>query len=911
MKKNISINLQGLIFHIEEDGYEQLGRYLAEVKAHFARFRGHQDIVADIEGRMAEIFAQRLSPTKQVITLADVQEMEAKMGRVRDFAADVDADEDDEAADFATNGSSAGSASASGYANATATAPPPTPSASANTAAADEPRRLYRDTRHGKIAGVAAGLGHYFHVNPVWVRLAFVALVLARPLFRGLLHGFDFDGDNTNFGGFNLGGLGVISYLILWIVLPKRDDAPEPIATLASSGPWAGRRLFRDVDGGKVGGVALGLAHYFQVDVVLVRVLLLAGFFAGGFTFILYLILWVAVPVASTVSEKLQMRGNDVTLAGIASSLDATEGQPLGATVNARPVGRFLEGAAKGARPVFNGVGTIIRWSTGALLVLISGLLLISLAAALGGVLGIVPADSVIHLGTEQETNALLRNVTSWGALALFLATAIPTLAFLLLGLRLLLRRPVLGRTASLSLLGLWILGLVGTGAAAATLTNEFRTRSSVTQTRQLAVLPGRSLVLDMSEQSDYLDRVRVRFAAADSGQAPSAELEFSARGRNQATARQTALQSVDYVIGQRDSTLTLAPGLTLRDGAPYRSQRLTATLRLPLDRTYRLTPRFLEQLDDNNFVDNYPPRDNQAHRVRLTVDGRLRCLDCPPRPAGEGDGNGAGRNFRDGDDNDGDDDGVDLNINGERMRIRVDKDQDGDPDVQVDLPVARFDTSPASYGTGRQALAAGAEFSEVDAAGDFRVLVRQGSGFKAEAAGRPEDMNEMRLRIENGKLVIRRRNADSFLPSMNFNNHPVLITIEVPELRALDLAGACQADVSGFDSDNLRLEASGACITRLDARITNLSLDLSGACAVELRGQADQLRIEGSGGTLIEALALSTRRTSLDLSGISQARVQVSEELNADLSGTSRVRYRGQPRITQELSGTSRLEQL
>ena len=68
MKKNISINLQGLIFHIEEDGYEQLGRYLAEVKAHFAPYRGHQDIVADIEGRIAELFAARLSPTQQVIT---------------------------------------------------------------------------------------------------------------------------------------------------------------------------------------------------------------------------------------------------------------------------------------------------------------------------------------------------------------------------------------------------------------------------------------------------------------------------------------------------------------------------------------------------------------------------------------------------------------------------------------------------------------------------------------------------------------------------------------------------------------------------------------------------------------------------------------------------------------------------
>ena len=96
MKKNISINLQGIIFHIEEDGFDVLSRYLAEVKAHFATYKGHEDIVADIEGRIAELFSARLSPNQQVISLEDVQAMTAKMGRVRDFA--PDADEDDEAA---------------------------------------------------------------------------------------------------------------------------------------------------------------------------------------------------------------------------------------------------------------------------------------------------------------------------------------------------------------------------------------------------------------------------------------------------------------------------------------------------------------------------------------------------------------------------------------------------------------------------------------------------------------------------------------------------------------------------------------------------------------------------------------------------------------------------------------------
>jgi len=94
MKKNISINLQGMIFHIEEDGYEVLRTYLDSIKIYFSGYTGHQEIIADIEARMAEIFYANLTPTKQVITLEDVQALIKKMGSVNDFA-QQDKDEDD------------------------------------------------------------------------------------------------------------------------------------------------------------------------------------------------------------------------------------------------------------------------------------------------------------------------------------------------------------------------------------------------------------------------------------------------------------------------------------------------------------------------------------------------------------------------------------------------------------------------------------------------------------------------------------------------------------------------------------------------------------------------------------------------------------------------------------------------
>ena len=68
MKKNISINISGIIFHIEEDGYDSLRKYLDSINRYFGSFEDSSEILADIEGRIAEIFLSKLNDGKQVIT---------------------------------------------------------------------------------------------------------------------------------------------------------------------------------------------------------------------------------------------------------------------------------------------------------------------------------------------------------------------------------------------------------------------------------------------------------------------------------------------------------------------------------------------------------------------------------------------------------------------------------------------------------------------------------------------------------------------------------------------------------------------------------------------------------------------------------------------------------------------------
>src|SRR4051812_28603650 len=162
MNKTIIININGFIFHIEEDAYEILKNYMTEVKRHFSNSADSLEITTDIENRIAEMFSELLEKeNRQVIVEQDVNNVIEQMGSVADFE---NAESDDAHAPI-YNTSTTG-------------------------------RRLFRDPDDHLVAGVCAGIANYFNINPVWMRLAFA---LFTPV----------------------GGSGFLLYIILWIVIPK------------------------------------------------------------------------------------------------------------------------------------------------------------------------------------------------------------------------------------------------------------------------------------------------------------------------------------------------------------------------------------------------------------------------------------------------------------------------------------------------------------------------------------------------------------------------------------------------------------------------------------------------------------------------------------------------------------------
>ena len=142
-------------------------------------------------------------------------------------------------------------------------------------------KRIYRNTSDKVIAGVASGLANYFSVDPIIFRLIFIV-----SLFTGF---------------------GLIAYIIFWIGIPANDSGKIN----------ENKRLYRDGDNEILGGVAYGLGNYFGIDPALVRVLFILSIFIGGFGILAYLILWVSIPEAKTVGEKMNMEGYPLTLENI------------------------------------------------------------------------------------------------------------------------------------------------------------------------------------------------------------------------------------------------------------------------------------------------------------------------------------------------------------------------------------------------------------------------------------------------------------------------------------------------------------------------------------------------------------------------------------------------------------------
>ncbi|MDR0206935.1 MAG: PspC domain-containing protein [Bacteroidales bacterium] len=110
----------------------------------------------------------------------------------------------------------------------------------------------------------------------------------------------------------------LVNKVISQLGYPEGKSSSEETYNFQSS-EKALKRLFRDLDNSIFGGVCSGLGVYFDLDVIAIRILFLVGLAFGGISFWLYLIMWIVVPKANTIAEKLQMRGMEVNAENISN----------------------------------------------------------------------------------------------------------------------------------------------------------------------------------------------------------------------------------------------------------------------------------------------------------------------------------------------------------------------------------------------------------------------------------------------------------------------------------------------------------------------------------------------------------------------------------------------------------------
>ncbi len=178
MKKVVQTNIGGRHFFMDEDAYQVMNEYLDSLKAHFEKEKEvANEIIGDIEHRMAELLESRITDSKKVISLEDVLETIKILGKIEDF-------------EFMDS---------TGQYKEEKTEDEEEPSYSRK-----ENRRLYRDPDNSYIAGIGGGIGAYFNIDPLWPRLVLFALIFAN-------------------------GFGIILYLILWVIIPKATTTAQKL----------------------------------------------------------------------------------------------------------------------------------------------------------------------------------------------------------------------------------------------------------------------------------------------------------------------------------------------------------------------------------------------------------------------------------------------------------------------------------------------------------------------------------------------------------------------------------------------------------------------------------------------------------------------------------------------------------
>jgi phage shock protein PspC (stress-responsive transcriptional regulator) len=526
MKKTFTINISGSIFHIDDDAYENLQRYLHMLNRHFGTAIEGQEIIQDIEARISELFIEKTSNKVEVITNEMVEEVISRMGKPEDFMEPADEE-------------SASKAQSSG-------------------------------------------------------------------------------------------------------------TSPE-------GEPKLRRRLYRDGESRVLGGVCSGMAAYFNIDVVILRVIfVLAVFLSVGAAPLIYIVLWIAVPKAKTTAQRLEMKGKEATVSNIQQSIKE-EMTEVGESFNRYKNSTDADGNTRRER-FGDMVTSIFRVALRVLVLLFGvGLLLVGIASLIGFITSMAIGHSFMQGGPwnfgnhmDIDMSGVLQNFVSPGAftvsmIAISVLVGIPILLILFIGTKLLFRYKTNNKLIGLGTFGLWLVALIALIIVAVNQVGNFGKQTSQTVSQKIDCTQCKTLYLETTDDlyeslidnQISLDRMKIatvngkekilghpRFTIEKSSTGEYLLLiKKRARGSSTEDAQKN-VEQIDYNFMQKDSTLRLDPYYFLKDNAKWREQEVTMTLKVPEGKSIFMNSKMANIIYDIENTENMWDGDMVGKIWTMTADG-------------------------------------------------------------------------------------------------------------------------------------------------------------------------------------------------------------------------------------------------------------------------------------------------
>ena len=580
MKKVININFQGRIIPIEEAAHEILKQYVESLSKFFANEEGKEEIINDIEGRIAELFAETLKKGSTCICEDDVNKIIASMGRPEDF----EAEEINVKEQLGANKNEQQNNNTSERGTHVKT-------------------KMFRDENNKFLGGVCSGIANYFGTDITIIR------ILAVIFF----------------------GATFLPYLILWVVIPSSSS--NVIGSVR-------KRLFRDPDEKIIAGVCSGLSQYFGVNVWIPRLLFVIPFLSLAFNFnrhnffdygdffsfsvspgtiVFYVILWMVLPEALTTADKLEMKGEKIDLNSIKNTIQndmegfGKRAQQWGEDVS-KKANEFGATASQKSQQFSQEVNTTFKKSRGTLgdiIVLIFKIfaytiigicliaVLIGLFAAGIALTGLLPAKGYI-------INDGWQNIFAWGTLLLFIW--LPIISALTFIIRRLTKAKRNSNAIRYTFGGLWTVGWVCLFMLIATLFNSIKYKNNpIEETIALTNPQVNSLTVstkafdkyynhswlniepfaNIDDDTAYVKNYSIRIVKSNTDSFKVVMVKL-ANGSSKNDANLKA-EKIELKVLQQDSSLKIDKGIAINKTDKFRNQHVIITIAVPVGKRIKV----------------------------------------------------------------------------------------------------------------------------------------------------------------------------------------------------------------------------------------------------------------------------------------------------------------------------------